>query len=105
MPSSWGTCGASHSREELIKLLDSLLASDKAKTRIGWDYPRAINLCRWGVDADYLTDAEAWDESWQARAVSSRPTRPDGRFGNALTPSQAREAIQRIESYAGVSAA
>ncbi len=56
-----GTWGA-HSRTELLSVLDSLLDLDKPQDQIGWDYPRAIFLCRWGVDAGYLEEREAWDK-------------------------------------------
>jgi hypothetical protein len=32
-----------------------------AKSLIGWDYCRYIDLCRWGYLAGYLTEDEAWN--------------------------------------------
>jgi hypothetical protein len=31
-----------------------------SKSLMGWDYCRYIDLCRWGFEAGYITEAEAW---------------------------------------------
>ncbi len=62
-------------REDLLDLLDSLLDPHSDKSRMGWDYPRAILLCRWSVDAGYLSEAEAWDKIMPAaRRLQSKYT-------------------------------
>ena len=48
------------SRQDLLELIDKLLHDDLDRTRTGWNYPRAINLARWGYVAGYLQEGEAW---------------------------------------------
>jgi hypothetical protein len=48
------------SPEQLIQKIDSLLADNADRTRIGWNYPRAVNLARWGYAVGFLREEEAW---------------------------------------------
>jgi hypothetical protein len=48
------------SKEQLIETIDSLLAGDADQMQIGWNYPRAVNLARWGYAVGYLQEDEAW---------------------------------------------
>ena len=50
------------SRQDLLDEIDKLLHDDRDPARIGWNYPRAINLARWGYGAGYLKEDEAWDD-------------------------------------------
>lgn len=48
------------SRQDLIEEIQKLLQDDRDPARIGWNYPRAINLARFGYAAGYLQEDEAW---------------------------------------------
>ena len=48
------------SRQDLLEVIEKLLQDDGDPARIGWNYPRAINLARWGYAAGYLQEDEAW---------------------------------------------
>ncbi len=54
---NWGI----HSRADLLTMLRRLLRTEKPVDQIGWDLPRAIYMARWGVDAGFLNEKEAWD--------------------------------------------
>jgi hypothetical protein len=49
------------SRAELLGVLEELVRDDGDRTRVGWNYPRAINLARWGYISGYLQEDEAWN--------------------------------------------
>jgi hypothetical protein len=48
------------SRADLLAGFQALIQDDADRVRIGWNYPRAINLARWGYAAGYLQEDEAW---------------------------------------------
>ncbi len=48
------------SRQDLIEEIQKLLQDDRDPARIGWNYPRAINLARFGYAAGYIEEDEAW---------------------------------------------
>jgi hypothetical protein len=48
------------SRQDLLEEIENLLHDDRDLSRIGWNYPRAINLARFGYAAGYLQEDEAW---------------------------------------------
>jgi len=48
------------SREDLREEIEKLLKDDRDPARIGWNYPRTINLARLGYAAVYLQEDEAW---------------------------------------------
>ncbi len=48
------------SRQDLLGEVQTLLKEDWDNSRIGWNYPRVINLARWGFAAGYLDEDEAW---------------------------------------------
>jgi hypothetical protein len=47
-------------RQDLLEEIRKLLRDDRDATRIGWNYPRAINLARLGYAAGFLQENEAW---------------------------------------------
>ena len=52
----WGVA----SRQDLMAQVQALLSEDGDATRIGWNFPRAINIARWGYAAGYLEEDETW---------------------------------------------
>lgn len=54
---SWGI----HTRDELLNTIGRLLQNDTDRERVGWNYPRAVNLARWGYGATFLSEKEAWN--------------------------------------------
>jgi uncharacterized protein DUF1266 len=52
----WGVT----SRQDLRARVQALLSDDGDAARIGWNYPRAINIVRWAYVAGYLQQDEAW---------------------------------------------
>jgi hypothetical protein len=84
------------SREDLLGTIQKLLEADGDRTAIGWNYPRAVNLARWGYAAGYLQEQEAWNfimplaerlqqtfSSWQEFGQCYMHARAD-RFDNSL---------------------
>ena len=53
---TWGI----DSREGLLDIVRSLIAEDADSTQVGWNYPRAVNLARWGYASGYLQEEDAW---------------------------------------------
>jgi len=54
---TWGV----KSREQLLSVFQQLIQDDSDRIKIGWNFPRLINLARWGYAAGYLKEDEAWD--------------------------------------------
>jgi hypothetical protein len=48
------------SRQDLLTVIRTLLNDRGNSRKIGWNFPRAINLARWGYAAGYLKEDEAW---------------------------------------------
>ena len=48
------------SRQDLCEEIEKLLKDDRDPARIGWNFPRVINLARLGYAAGYLQEDEAW---------------------------------------------
>ena len=48
------------SRAELLSTIQELSQQDLDRMMIGWNYPRMINLARWGYAVGYLQEEEAW---------------------------------------------
>jgi len=48
------------SRQDLLDMVATLLQGDSDRMRIGWNYPRAINLARWGFVVGFLQEDDAW---------------------------------------------
>ena len=78
-----GQKAAQTSPEELKAVLNRLNAEDANSVRVahryyeqwstqsitGWDFARYINVCRWGVEAGYLTEDEAWPRALYAARI------------------------------------
>src|ERR1700730_526927 len=54
---SWGI----RSRADLLRTIPELLQAASDRRKIGWNYPRAVHLARWGYAAGYLQEQEAWN--------------------------------------------
>jgi hypothetical protein len=54
---TWGVT----SRDQLLGVFQELIQDDSDRIKIGWNFPRLINLARWGYAAGYLTEEEAWN--------------------------------------------
>jgi Protein of unknown function (DUF1266) len=78
-----GARAESLSPEKLKEAVSHLNAVDASSVRVAyanyerfgtksisaWDYARYINLCRWGVDAGYLSEDEAWQRTMYAARI------------------------------------
>lgn len=53
---SWGI----HSRADLLKTVRSLGEEKTNRDAVAWNYPRAVNLLRWGYAAGYISEQESW---------------------------------------------
>jgi len=93
--SELGARTADLSPEELSKAVSSLNAEDAnsvmvahryykqygAQSITAWDYARYINLCRWGVAAGYISEAEAWPRAMHAAAILQQTFTSWSEFG------------------------
>ena len=62
-------------REDLLQTIAELRDANQTRLRIGWNYPRAVNLARWGFAVGYLSEQEAW-ESTEVLKMTSPSTPP-----------------------------
>jgi hypothetical protein len=53
---SWGI----HSHTELLETIHELVDGKAGRAEVAWNYPRAVNLVRWGYASGYVTEPEAW---------------------------------------------
>jgi hypothetical protein len=53
---SWGI----HSHTELLETVHELVDGKTGRAEVAWNYPRAVNLTRWGYASGYVTEPEAW---------------------------------------------
>ena len=49
-----------HSHSDLLAMVHSLLDQKTDRTRVAWNYPRAVNLLRWGYASGYIGESESW---------------------------------------------
>jgi hypothetical protein len=53
---SWGI----RSHDDLLTTIHSLVDGTTDYDRVAWNYPRAVNLLRWGYASGYIDEHEAW---------------------------------------------